>query len=84
MKIFMVGFGILLTYLISTYNSKPDYSRFDMIRCYAKPSFTYWGDGSGSGLSKANYRSVIICWPKHGVFMLDNAAMAWDSRGIKK
>jgi hypothetical protein len=62
---------------------KQDLSMFDRLRCYAKPSFTYWDGPTGTRLSNSTYKSMLVCWPKHGVFMNGSDALAWDSRGVR-
>lgn len=57
----------------------------DLQRCYAEPSVRYWdGELGYRRPRRSDFHSVLVCWPKHGVFMNGQAALSWDARGVKR
>ena len=68
--------------IYSATHYKPDTSAFDLRRCYVEHQFTYW-DGPIGRPTPSTYRSLRHCWPKDGVFMNGDAALAWRVAQVK-
>ncbi len=81
--------GLLLAFLaVSHHPPKPDYSSFDMRRCYAERSTTYYDGEPGYRLPRPDdFHSQLVCWPKDGCWLDPSGnAICWrvvklDKRG---